>query len=339
VNAIPKLKISPLPYEDPRIVAAFKANQLVIGPHIELFETGLAECFNFKFANTTSSGFAALFLALKSLKLENAKVVVPAVSTCHAMTNAVLANGFEVVFCEIDPDHFSLSTTSLSELFQHTKIDVIIAPSHIGIPAPIETYKKFGVPVIEDACQSFFSRTSIKSTADMIVLSFYPTKQFNCIEGGAVLHNSLEKYNIIKDLRYYDHQRYFSAKPRYNLRMSNLHAVFGCLLLEKLEETREDLLNIKCNYYEGIQDKNLLMTELRDSNVVPWRFIVKSTDFGLFDKLLSLNIQTDIEFNHLEANTDTNAWAAHCRSIPYYQGLTQNDQDYIIYIINNYKNL
>ncbi len=340
MSIIPKLRISPLPYEHETIVEAFRANQLVTGPHIELFEKGLASTFNYKFANTTSSGFAALFLALKALKLVKAKVVVPKVSTCHAMSNAVLANDFEVVFCDIDPDHLSLSLASLNDLFQHTKIDAIIAPSHFGIPAPIETYKQFGVPVIEDACQAFFTRTSIASSADMMVLSFYPTKQFNCIEGGVILHNSPEKDEIIEDLKYYDHQTHFNGQSRYNLRMPNLHAAFGCLLLEDIEERYIKLDQLRAHYCLGIENKDLLIKSQCKSGVVPWRFLIKSEKEDLFENLRKSEIQTSQELAFLQVGSqlnDTPFWIKTYQSIPFFDAMTKEEQNHVINELNGAK--
>jgi dTDP-4-amino-4,6-dideoxygalactose transaminase len=335
VSDIPKLRISPLPFEDKIIVDAFQANQLVTGPHIGIFEKGLAACFNYTYANTTSSGFAALFLALKSLKLKNAKVVVPGVSTCQAITNAVLANGFEVVFCEIAPNHLSLAEDALAALFRENQIDVIIAPSHFGIPAPIETYKKYGVPVIEDACQAFFTRTIIQSAADIMVLSFYPTKQFNCIEGGAVLHNSLDQNQRIEDLRYYESQIGFDGQARYNLRMANLHAAFGCLLMEQLAEERSSLIKIRDSYISGVHRKNLLVAAQCEAGVIPWRFLIKSKDQSLLDSLITANIQSDIELASLVGTTDSEIWFSHFRSIPYYSELPEFEQKFVIDEINN----
>lgn len=335
---IPKLRINPLPYQDKLIVDAFQANQLVIGPHVGIFEKGLAACFGYAYANTTSSGFAALFLALKSLKLKNAKVVVPAVSTCQAINNAVLANGFEVVFCEIAPNHLSLAEDALAALFKEQQIDVIIAPSHFGIPAPIENYKKYGVPIIEDACQAFFTRTTKQSVADIMVLSFYPTKQFNCIEGGAILHNSLDKQQLIEDLRYYDCQSGFDGKTRYNLRMSNLHAAFGCLLLKNVIAERNILLKIRDNYIAGFKRKSLLLAAQCEIGVIPWRFLIQSTDSGLFEHLILANIQTDKEIADLQKpDSDTlQHWFDKFQSIPYFSTLKLEEQNFIIQSINEW---
>jgi dTDP-4-amino-4,6-dideoxygalactose transaminase len=339
MNVIPKIRLSVLPYNDRSIVDVFEKNQLVIGPHIALFESGLANVFGYQHANTTSSGFAALFLALKTLKLEKAKVVVPVVSTCHAMTNAVLANGFEVVFCDIDPNHLSLSTASLSKLFKKMKFDAIIAPSHFGIPAPIEEYKQFGVPVIEDACQAFFTRTSIASSADIMVLSFYPTKQLNCIEGGAVLHNSHDKAMIIEDLRYYDHQTDYNGRARYNLRMPNLHAAFGIVQMDSIKYHYENLIRLRDNYCHGIEKKELLIPAQCDEGVVPWRFLIKSDQESVFKYLSEAGIQSDQEMSFLQSETwpmKTPQWFSTFRSIPFFSKMTKVEQNLVIQKINEW---
>lgn len=336
MNNIPKLRISPLPSQDKSIQDAFRLNQLVTGPHLSIFENRLANSFNFKYANTTSSGFGALFLALKSLSFDKARIVIPAVSTCHAITNAVLANGFEVVFCDIDPTHLSLCDVNLSKLFREKPFDAIIAPSHFGIPAPIDAFKKYGVPVIEDACQAFFTRTTIKSTADIMVLSFYPTKQFNCIEGGAVLHNNVEKSILIEDLRYYNHQTYFDGTTRYNLRMANLHAAFGCLLLEKLEEERNRLIEKRNFFISGINQKDLLIAAQCEAGVVPWRFLIKSDDCNFFNCMIKANIQSDIELSYLDDKHEKKYSFRNFRSIPYYSELPEYEQIVIINSINSF---
>jgi dTDP-4-amino-4,6-dideoxygalactose transaminase len=334
MNFIPKLRLSVLPYNDRSIIDVFENNQLVVGPHVDLFESGLAHVFGYQYANTTSSGFAALLLALKSLAIEKAKVVVPNVSTCQAMTNAVLATDNNVVFCEVDPEHLSLSITALDSLYQRDPFDAIIAPSHFGIPAPIEAYKKYGVPVIEDACQAFFTRSTIRSTADILVLSFYPTKQFNCIEGGAVLHNSEEKAQVIKDLRYYDHQKSFDSRTRYNLRMANLHAAFGCLLLEKIDVERIRLMVRRDEYINGINRKDLLLAAQCDEGVIPWRFLIKSSE-----SLKMFNIQTEKEMVNLQRyiSADGNHdWYEMYQSIPFFSTMNEKEQNYIIQRINEW---
>jgi len=336
VIVIPKIRLSPIPYLDERIIEVMENNMLVVGPHIKIFEEGLADCFGFNFANTTSNGFSALFLALKSLNLQKAKVIVPAVSTCQSITNAVLANGFEVVFCDIDPYHLSLSEKALDFLSMTESFNAIIAPSHFGIPAPITIFKKYGVPVIEDACQAFFTRTTIKSPADVMVLSFYPTKQFNCIDGGVVLHNSSEKAHIIEDIRYYDNQKSYDGKARFNFRLPNLNAALGCLKLDQVETERDRLLELRNLYIKGINQKKLILPTQKDVGVIPWRFLIKSNEPNLYENLRLTGVQSDREMTYLgnSLSLKTRFWFDDYQSIPFYSSLQNEEQMFIIFEIN-----
>ena len=337
MRIIPKFKIDKLPYKDNFIRNVFKMNQLVLGPHVKFFENGLSKCFNYKYANTTSSGYAAIFLTLKSLELKKARIVVPLVSTCQSITNAVLANGFEVVFCKIDSKHLSLSEDHLEEIFQKKPFDVIIAPSHFGIPAPIKSYRKYGVPIIEDACQAFLTRTKIKSSADFVILSFYPTKHFNCIEGGAILHNYPEKDKIIKDLTYYNQQHIYDGKSRFNLRLPNLHAAFGCILLKNLDSDYNIFIKIRDNYIRGIINSNILLPSQIEPGVIPWRFLINSKNSLLVENFKLSNIQIDKEMINLNKRIITRThkqWFDDYHSIPFYKSISQKDQNFVINKIN-----
>jgi dTDP-4-amino-4,6-dideoxygalactose transaminase len=338
MSKIPTLKIKTLPFNNKLICDVFNNNHLVTGPHIQMFEDTLAKTFNFEYANSTSNGFSALFLALKSFKLRNAKIVVPAISTCLSINNAVLACGFDLLFCDIDPFHLSLSESHLEQLFNDFKIDAIIAPSHFGIPAPIDIYKKFGVPIIEDACQSFYTRTLIQSHADIMVLSFYPTKQFNCIEGGAILHNSNERNNMIEDLRYYDKQLNYDEIVRYNFRMENLHAAFGCLAFENLTSERNALKNLRDEYKKKIKNQNLLLSKQCEENIIPWRFILNSSDIDFFTFLNHSNVQSNNELLSISNNSFSSDrdWIRNYFSIPFYSTLNLEDQNFIINTINTW---
>jgi dTDP-4-amino-4,6-dideoxygalactose transaminase len=170
-----------------------------------------------------------------------------------------------------------------------------------------------------------------------MVLSFYPTKQFNCIEGGAVLHNSTERAEIIKDLRYYEHQTDFSGQARYNLRMPNLHAAFGCVLLDDIEKRYTQLDQLRANYCYGIKNEKLLIPAQCSSGVVPWRFLIKSEKEHLFENLRRAEIQTDQELTSLQAGfqfNDAPLWFKSYQSIPFFDKMTKEEQNHVIQEIN-----
>ena len=171
-----------------------------------------------------------------------------------------------------------------------------------------------------------------------MVLSFYPTKQFNCIEGGAILHNSLEYNQRIEDLRYYDNQIGVDGRARYNLRMANLHAAFGCLQLEQLIDERNNLLKIRDRYISGVHRKNLLLAAQCEAGVVPWRFLIQSNETKLFEDLNLANIQSDKEMAELQkpASETQPHWFDKFQSIPYFSTLKFEEQNYIIQSIKEW---
>lgn len=336
---ITKLKIKPIPFGDDRIQDVINQNQLIKGPQILLFENKLCDLFGFQFCNTTANGFSALFLAIKSLKITTGKVIVPLVSTCQAMSNAVLANSLDVIFCPIDPFHMSLCKASLEKLVIDANVAAIIAPSHFGIPAPIEDYKVYGIPVIEDACQAFNTRTRIKSNADIMVLSFYPTKEFNCIEGGAILHNSSFLADIIEDIRYYEKQKSFDGVARYNMRLPNLNAAIGCVKLETLDQDLSDLKQVLDSYISGIKDTTIFIQMQLEKDVIPWRLMIHVDSDEKRSGFINEQIQSQFELNSLNHEllpSKHDSWFRKIQSIPFYGQLAQADQSRIIDYLNTW---
>lgn len=337
MKQVPKFLSNSLPFQDPIIQNVISTNQMVVGPHVEIFEEQLKDKFGYKYANSTSNGFSALLLSIISLGITNSKIIVPQTSTCHAVSNAVLASGNEVVFCKIDPNSLGFSTEFLEELISTNDISAIIAVSHFGIPAEIAAYKKYGIPIIEDACQAFFSRIELKSDADILILSFYPTKHFNCIDGGAILHNSHALAEKIIDIRYYDNQPKFDGKTRYNFRMANLHAAFGVVQFNQIEIDRNSLMDIKLKYLKMINNKELFITSQIRSEVIPWRFLIKKSSSDFISYLKSYGIQVDLELinvDDISIDTPEANWIEEIRSIPYYSKLSIENQIYIIDKIN-----
>ena len=290
--------------------------------------------FGFRYCSTVSNGFAALFLSIRAFGLKDSNIVVPKISTCNAITNAVLASGNNPIFCDIDKEHFSLKVSDLERIASIADVGLIIAPSHFGIPAPISEYKHLGVPIIEDACQAFMTRTLIKSDADLILFSFYPTKHFKCIDGGAVLINDYFLKNRIDDLRYYDHQRTFDRVIRFNNRMPNLNAAIGLVLIDDyLEKERKALLGVKESYYSLAKESNILLPRQMADGIVPWRMMCRITQ-EIVKQIRSENIfHPDNELIDIsESNYSTNELKI-CKglySIPYYYDLTFEDQQNII---------
>jgi perosamine synthetase len=178
------------------------------------------------------------------------EVIIPCVSTCPAIRNAVLAVGAKPIFADTNELDFNLSPESVSSrIGRNTR--AIIAPHHTGIPSDMHALNRLGVPVIEDCAQSLGAALGdcpLGSIGFASVFSFYATKMMTTVDGGAVTSHSADFLEGVRDLRYY--QAKADRSLRYNYKMQNLHAALGRTQLVKLPYFLDRRRHIAGRYLE-----------------------------------------------------------------------------------------
>lgn len=138
-----------------------------------------------------TNGHMAIELSLQALGLTKGEVITTPF-TFASTTHAIVRNGLEPVFCDINPIDFTMDVAQLENLI--TDKTVAILPVHVyGNICNIEEIdriaKKYGMKVIYDAAHTFgetYKGKGIGSYGDVSCFSFHATKVFNSIEGGAV---------------------------------------------------------------------------------------------------------------------------------------------------------
>lgn len=138
-----------------------------------------------------TNGHMAIELSLQALGLTKGEVVTTPF-TFASTTHAIVRNGLEPVFCDINPIDFTIDVTKIEE--QITDKTVAILPVHVyGNVCYIEEIdriaQKYGLKVIYDAAHTFgelYKGKGIGTYGDVSCFSFHATKVFNSIEGGAV---------------------------------------------------------------------------------------------------------------------------------------------------------
>ena len=144
-----------------------------------------------------TNGHMAIELSLQALGLTKGEVITTPF-TFASTTHAIVRNGLNPVFCDIDPVTFTMDTSKLEALI--TDRTVAILPVHVyGIVCNIEEIeriaKKYGIKVVYDAAHTFgekYKGRGIGTFGDVSCFSFHATKVFNSIEGGAVCFNDEE---------------------------------------------------------------------------------------------------------------------------------------------------
>lgn len=213
----------------------FDSGQIADGDEIARFESELAAAVGVSDVVAVGSGFAALHLALASMGVgPGDEVILPCVSTCPAMRNAVWAAGAAPVFADVNRADFNLSIEAVRAAAT-SRAKAIIAPHHTGIPADIPGLRALGIPVVEDCAQAIGASREGQPAGSLgtaSVFSFYATKLMTSVDGGAVCSNQPALAARARELRYYRHRN--DQQMRFNYKMQNLNAAVGRSQLKKL---------------------------------------------------------------------------------------------------------
>ena len=152
-------------------------------------QAALRDFFGAAQVELLTNGHMALELSLQALNLSGEVITTP--FTFASTTHAIVRNGLEPVFCDIDPNDYTMDVTKIEPLI--TERTSAIMPVHVyGNVCRVEEIeriaRRYGLKVIYDAAHSFGVRYRGKSTAvfgDVACFSFHATKVFHTIEGGA----------------------------------------------------------------------------------------------------------------------------------------------------------
>lgn len=152
-----------------------------------------------------TNGHMALELSLQAMNLQGEVITTP--FTFASTTHAIVRNGLEPVFCDIDPETYTMDVTQIERLI--TDRTCAILPVHVyGNVCNIEEIEriahKYGLKVLYDAAHTFgetYKGQGIGNFGDASCFSFHATKVFNTIEGGAVCYRDQDMGRRLYELK------------------------------------------------------------------------------------------------------------------------------------------
>jgi len=186
------------------VVDTLKSGWLTSGPKAEKLESLFKKYVKSGFAVAVNSGTNALSLAVNSAGIAPGDEVITTPMTFSATANAIIHHGGKPVFVDIDVDSRNIRADLIErKITERTKA---VLPVHFaGIPCDmdpiIETAKKHGLTVIEDAAHAIESKyrgRKIGSIGDITCFSFYATKNVTTGEGGMVTTNDPEMAETLR---------------------------------------------------------------------------------------------------------------------------------------------
>lgn len=223
------------------------------GPIVRALEETLQRRFDVPFFRSMANGTLAIQLAIRALGVKGKVITTP--FSYVATTSAILWEGCEPVFVDIDPRTCCIDST-LIEAAITPDTTAILATHVYGIPCDVEAIdaiaKKHGLKVIYDAAHAFdvqYKGKSILAYGDASTLSFHATKLFHTVEGGAVVLHNEEHDKALRLLRSFGHfgDEHFTLGM--NAKMSEVHAAMGMAVLPHVERIIAERKEI-CECYD-----------------------------------------------------------------------------------------
>jgi perosamine synthetase len=231
--------------EQKYVLDAVASGWVSTGQYVKDFERMFAEFIGTKHAITTTSGTAALQLAVASLGLGPGDEVIVPTLTIVATVFAVCYVGATPVLVDSEEDTYNIDPNLIEEKI--TPKTRAIIPVHLyghaaDMDPILQLAQRYHLRVVEDAAEAHgaeYRGRRLGSLGDINCFSFYANKIVTTGEGGMVTTDDdvlAERVLRLKDLAHSKHKRFVHTDVAYTLRMTNLQAALGVAQMERIEE-------------------------------------------------------------------------------------------------------
>lgn len=214
--------------------------QYILGPEVGELEEKLAAFVGAKYCISVANGTDALQIAQMALGIGPGDEVITPGFTYIATAETVALLGAKPVYVDVDSRTYNLDA-ELLEAAITPRTKAIIPVSLYGQCADFDAInaiaKKYGIPVIEDAAQSFGAVYKGRKSCNLTTIactSFFPSKPLGCYgDGGAIFTNDDELAIVLRQIaRHGQDRRYHHVRIGVNSRLDTLQAA---ILLPKLD--------------------------------------------------------------------------------------------------------
>jgi UDP-2-acetamido-2-deoxy-ribo-hexuluronate aminotransferase len=232
---------------DARIKTVLEHGQFILGPEVSELEEKLADYVGVRHCVTVANGTDALQIVQMGLGIGPGDEVITPGFTYIATAETIALLGAKPVYVDIDPSTYNLDPAMLeAAITPRTK--AIIPVGLYGQCADIDAInsiaRKYDIPVIEDAAQSFGATYKGRKSCGLTTVactSFFPSKPLGCYgDGGAIFTDDDELAKILRQIaRHGQDRRYHHIRVGVNSRLDTLQAA---VLLVKLQVFDDELM-------------------------------------------------------------------------------------------------
>jgi UDP-2-acetamido-2-deoxy-ribo-hexuluronate aminotransferase len=217
---------------DAGIQRVLQHGQYILGPEVHELEERLVEYTGAKYCISCANGTDALQIAQMALGIGPGDEVITPGFTYIATAETVAVLGAKPVYVDVDPKTYNIDPKKLEAAIS-SRTKAIIPVSLYGQCAEFDAINqiadKYGIPVIEDAAQSFGATYKGKKSCNLSSIattSFFPSKPLGCYgDGGAIFTSDEELAKIIRQIaRHGQDKRYHHIRVGVNSRLDTIQA-------------------------------------------------------------------------------------------------------------------
>lgn len=363
---VPFLNLKPLHEKmkdklEQKFLSVLNSSQFLFGEQVKEFEKEFSEFCSVKYCVTCGSGLDALSLILRAYGIGRGDQVIIPSNTFIATALAVTYAGAEPIFVEPNINTYNINTELIEEAITD-KTKAIIAVHLYGQPADMDEIRflgrKYNIKIIEDSAQAHgavYKGKTTGSLGDAAGFSFYPGKNLGALgDGGAVTTNDEELAEKVRAIANYGSlKKYYHIYKGINSRLDEFQAGFLRVKLETLNYVNDQRNKIAEKYITGINNSSIIKPFVPNELKTVWhQFVIRSNKRDKLKKYLIDNgIETLIHYPipiHLQKAYKeldfkegdfpvAEKLASEVISLPIWIGMSDDEINYVIEIINNFK--
>lgn len=342
-----------------KALEVLRSGWYILGKEVQAFEQEWAEFIGAKYCVGVASGLDALWISFCLLGIKEGDEVIVSANAYIACVMAITINGATPVF--VEPDVYGNIDAEKIESAVTSKTKAILAVHLYGQSCDMTRImvmaRKYHLLVVEDCAQSHgnhWQGQTVGTFGDAGCFSFYPSKGCGAFgDAGCIVTNNEELARKIRVFRNYgSEKRYYNQMVGGNSRLDEMQAGLLRVKLSHLKELNIERCQIAEYYINHITNPLLQLPKLRPGADSTWhQFVIRCEKRNELKQYLEEHgIGTLIHYPippHLSEAYQylgkkegdfpiTEKMAGEVLSLPMYNGMTENEMNYIVAVINQF---
>lgn len=366
---VPYFRLSLFPSDEARVLHCLRSGWLTTGPECKRLEEVVREATGAPHAVSFSSATAALHAALAYRNLDSTDEVIVPSYTFIASASAVIHAGGRPVLCDVKEDTLCIDVADVERRIT-PRTRGIVAVDFAGHPCDLvalqdlctrHRWKSDRLFLLRDAAHSLGASEAgvpVGGAGEEACFSFYANKNVTTGEGGMLVTPSSHLADFARRFRLHGMDltawnRYGGTwKPYdvveigYKYNLPDLNAALGVGQIERLSEITAARRTVARAYEAGLRDLPLVLPAAHEGHA--WHLYVLRTERrdALMAHLQQRGVGTAIHYppiHRMSVFGLPDAWFPvstrayeKALSLPVYQGLSVDEQNYVIESIREF---